>query len=121
MPAHLILKPDPAEDLYVVWINAVDGPSAWGTRAEIEKELDNPVYLDDSRKSPADPERFARADRTGTSSLVDGELTGKIVYSPPRVDGSPGWIARERMAAWLHSGLNPTYLEPLDDEEPTDG
>lgn len=119
MPSHLILKPDPDEDLYVVWITGVSGPSAWGPRAEVEAELANPIYGENA----ADPARFDRADRTGYSALdVSGPMVGRVVYSPPRSDGRPGWISRERMAAWLRSGLDPAHLEPLeDDEEPING
>lgn len=117
MPANTILKPDPDQDLYVVWIDSVDGPAAWGTRAECEAELADPCYGEHA----ATPDRFERADRTGSSRRYGSDLVGMVVYSPPRPDGGPGWISREAMVAWLRSGLDPAHLEPLEDEEPVNG
>lgn len=53
-----IIKLAPDEDWYVVWSTIVDAPTYWGTRAELEARPG----------AHALPERFDRADATGTSA-----------------------------------------------------
>lgn len=60
MPSTII-KLDPDQDWYVVWSTVVDAPTHWGARAEIERRYEN-----------AAPDRFARADATGTSAQWGG-------------------------------------------------
>lgn len=108
MPSTTILKPDLAEDFYIVWINSAGGPGLWGTRAEVADAMARPASgynLDD-----ADPSRFDRADETGTSLLdPTTKFRGRVV------DGR-SWIARENMAAWCRSALDPRFLEPTEDD-----
>lgn len=58
MPSYIV-KPERDVDFYFEWSTIVDCPDAWGTRAELEA----------SHHVPTSPERFERADTTGTSSL----------------------------------------------------
>ncbi|KMV17532.1 hypothetical protein ACT17_14635 [Mycolicibacterium conceptionense] len=53
---HTIIKPKRDEDFYVVYSSIVDSFICWGTRAELEAEYEH-----------AAPDRFARADSTGSS------------------------------------------------------
>lgn len=114
--SNLILKPDPDSDLYVVWGTIPGGPTAWGTRVKITQDLAEAGYGNNGTA-----ERFERADRTGTSRWSDTDFTGMVVHSPAGVDGRPGWIPRERMIDWLHSGLDPAHLEPIADQEQING
>jgi len=61
MPSY-ILKPKPDEAFYVQWSTVVDSPTAWGTRQALSAALSEW----DARR--AAPERFDRADLTGTSA-----------------------------------------------------
>lgn len=56
---HTIIKPIRDEDFYVVYSSVVDAPIRCGSRAELEADYEH-----------AKPDRFARADETGTSSLL---------------------------------------------------
>lgn len=65
---HIILKPQRDVDFYVDWSTVVDSVVVSGTRAELLASL--------CRKCPADPSRFDRADRFGSSS--DGYWVGYL-------------------------------------------
>lgn len=101
MPSTTILKPDPDQDFYVVWLNGVDGPGAWGTRARVVDVLTRPGSVFGERD--ADPERFERADATGTSE-VGGCFEGMVVEGQ-------AWMPRAKMVAWCRSGLDRAMLE----------
>lgn len=60
MPSYIV-KADPDEDWYCYWSTVVDAPVAFGTRAELEAA---------PWMTPAEvaPDRFARADETGSSA-----------------------------------------------------
>jgi hypothetical protein len=64
MPGYIV-KPDPDVDFYVRWSTVVDAPTAWGPRAWFEKE-----FAGDSEVAP---DRFERADATGSSALWPNE------------------------------------------------
>lgn len=64
MPSYIV-KGDPSREEYVYWSTVTDAPYAWGSRAELEAELEK---INPGRNAAA-PERFDRADETGTSSL----------------------------------------------------
>lgn len=107
MPSNTILKPDLAEDFYIVWINDAGGPGAWGNREVLIERMSRPSsgfgHVD------CDDDRFDRADATGTSTVDDGPFLGRVV------DGR-AWIPRERMTAWCRSGLESRFLEPTEDD-----
>lgn len=63
MPSFIV-KPKADEDFYVVWSTVVDAPTAWGDRSELERDLGS---------VESSPERFDRADATGTS-MNDPEI-----------------------------------------------
>jgi hypothetical protein len=56
---HFIIKPDPDVDFYLDWSTIVDCPTFWGSRAELEAFS----FVETA------PERFDRADATGTSAI----------------------------------------------------
>jgi hypothetical protein len=107
-----VVKADPGEDWYVVWSNNVDGPLAWGTRAELEAEA-----LPDDQLTP---QRFTRADERGSSAVFGGPIYGW---------DHDGWIyeqrgvlprrnlraACERLTADEHDPIT-DLLEPFEDE-----
>lgn len=71
-----IIKPDPGEDLYVLWDSEWDEPWAYGTRAEIRIHLGTDVQVGPCphcRKWVSEHEtpaaRLNRADDKGSSSL----------------------------------------------------
>jgi hypothetical protein len=109
MPSNTILKPDPAEDFYIVWINGAGGPGAWGSREVLIERMAQPSsgYEHDDYHD----DRFDRADATGTSTIDDNEgpFLGRVV------DGR-AWIPRERMTAWCRAGLDRRFLEPTEDD-----
>lgn len=106
-----IIKPDRDVDGYVAWSSVTDGPIAWGD----QKFVADYLRRWDGDEAAA-PERFERADRTGTS-MKDGEddfsQRGFLVLNG---GDSHGWLPRERMWAWLHAGLPDDMLEPLEDD-----
>lgn len=55
---HTIIKPTQYDDFYVVYSSVADAPIRWGTRADLEAAY---AY--------GRPDKFDRADETGTSSL----------------------------------------------------
>jgi hypothetical protein len=57
MPEYII-KPSRDEDFYAVYSTVVDSFTMWGTRAQLESVYDR-----------ADPQRFERADWSGSSAL----------------------------------------------------
>lgn len=67
MPSFIV-KPNPDRDFYVRWSEVVDEVTACGSRAELTEYLTKfkPYW-------EADPERFDRADKTGTSSAAPAE------------------------------------------------
>jgi hypothetical protein len=56
---QFITKASPSEDWYCVWSTVVDAPVEYGTKAELISRR----HIED-----LSPERFERADRTGTSA-----------------------------------------------------
>jgi len=92
MPAYIV-KHVPDADWYVSWSTIVDGPTAWGDRAELAEYL----TLADGPTAAAD-QRFDRADANGSSSFDPfyrwdcGDL---IVYTKPDgKGGGPWWLKR---------------------------
>lgn len=66
MPSYIVkIKPD--HDLYVYWSTIVEGPIAIGTRTELADYLRTRAHHVSAEL--AAPERFDRADNTGTSSI----------------------------------------------------
>lgn len=59
MPSYIV-KADPDQDWYCLWSTIVDAPCQWGSRAEMESQSYDPREVA--------PERFARADKNGTSA-----------------------------------------------------
>lgn len=106
-----IIKPERDRDFYVAWVSGVDGPGYWGTRAHVTDCL-----------TPEDgaPERFDRADATGTSMRDGGDGwdgpygAGFLVLNGGR---DRGWIPRGRMIEWLEAGAPSEMLDPLEDDD----
>jgi len=104
MPRYLV-KPDPDEDFYVDWSEIVDAPCDWGTKAEL-------LNADNTE------ERFARADKHGTSMYATqfGGWNDKgFIYE------QIGWLPRKNLKAlclWLQDHGEEAdvmhLLEPLD-------
>lgn len=69
---HIVIKPEPGRDLYVIWSTLVDGPIAWGDRAETlvylteEWQRNHPALALSDITDPA--ARLDRADANGTSA-----------------------------------------------------
>ncbi|MFF9565781.1 hypothetical protein ACF1AJ_20700 [Leifsonia sp. NPDC014704] len=103
---HYILKPRPERDFYIDWSTVVDRPADWGSREMLSAELDG---------RSAAPERFDRADETGTSSLV-GELGwGAEEIVVHNIEGGPVVVRRVDLEAFCGS-LN--YDDPAHPYDP---
>lgn len=117
MPAFVV-KPDPAVDFYVYWSTVVESPLAWGSIAELEAD-----WPDLTGHGPFDPERFARAGRTGSSAhcLNFGYPYGSegMIYE------QQGWLPRANLPELCHrlevGAPVDDLLEPFeDDQTPTE-
>lgn len=107
MPRYIV-KTNKDEDFYVVWSEIVDSPLYWGTRDQLVAQYDL-----------ADPERFERADKAGTSSFnpaFGGWDDSGFIYE------QIGWLPRHNLKAlclWLEDhgeDINPDHLlESLED------
>lgn len=65
MPSY-VLKESPESHYYVVWSTVTESPYFGGTRAETAEWLTEHARM--TGRQEADPDRFARADRTGSSA-----------------------------------------------------
>lgn len=105
MPSY-VLKPSPDEDLYCIYSTVVDAVTHIGTREEIRAYL---LHQDGVNGKP--DERLDRADRNGTSCLIDSDGTGawygwndetiRIMEGP----GGPGELSRADLSAYCHALL----------------
>jgi hypothetical protein len=112
MPSYII-KPDRAEDFYVVWSTIVEAPLAFGPR-EYLQELGEEGSLRDMHY----PDRWARADKAGTSERSGrngGWDDAGFIYQ------QQGWLPRAKLkelCALLAENENADVshlLDPLDD------
>lgn len=88
MAGGLIIKPDPARDEYVAWSTVVESPLCFGSAEEIVAFY--AVY--DEAPGGKTRERIARADATGTSSVIgDGEFGDRMIFE------QRGWIACSKL------------------------
>lgn len=85
MPSYII-KPEPDEDLYVLWSDVVEAPVIIGTRAEVTRVLQSW-----GRPAEAERDRFDRADRHGSSAMWP--KTDRPIYG---WDDAAGFIAEQR-------------------------
>lgn len=114
-----VVKCSPAEDFYVIWSSIVDGPTAWGTRAEISDHLfmydDQKLRFPDALREEIE-KRLERADEFGTSAMwprsgphadmgwLDRDEI--LVYHPAHPDWKgPSLLQRENLQAWCESDL----------------
>jgi len=121
MPTY-VLKATPERDLYCLWSTGVDGPTWWGTRAEILELL---VEQDEKKEQHARPEveaRLARADATGTSGMHPGagQWDDDLIFQ------MAGTLPRARLVDFLdsyagstdedgvHDSWDLSLLEPFD-------
>ena len=112
MAQGLILKPDPERDEYVVWSNIVEAPLALGTAEEIVQWLG----LHDQAPADKSRERIARADATGTSSMIGDGAFGDYMIFEQR-----GTIACAKIAALTRCLINEDLDGALALCEPFDG
>lgn len=90
---HILLKTAPDADLYVLWSSICDAPIGVGNQEEIQRV----ARLSGDHISP---ERFARADATGTSSVFgDGgwDDEGLVLREFPTVDSGSRWLPRKNL------------------------
>jgi hypothetical protein len=124
MPSYIV-KPDPDVDLYVRWSTIVDNVTALGTRAQFDhgykKDLLNGIDSDWK------PERFERADQTGTSAF-DGDYGWNdrwiMVHNlSVREDRHSGMLSRENFLKYctlIYEGKQleaENLVEPFEDED----
>lgn len=124
MPSYIV-KPDPELDLYVRWSTIVDNLTAVGTR----KQFDNQYKKDllNGIDSEWKPERFDRADLTGTSAFhgdFGWDGGGAVVHNMSvREDRHFGWLPREKFTQYcvLYSQGKvleaENLVEPFEDED----
>lgn len=92
---YTILKAtqDENDDLYVNWSSYVDAPVMWGTEAELVEAMED---------THADPKRFERARRTGTSSHIGSGAWGKSLIVAEMGNTNDQWILpRESLKAFV--------------------
>lgn len=113
MPSYII-KPEPDQDFYVIWSTIVDGPTEWGTRAEVEEHL----LAEAARHQAAETaQRFDRADETGSSAHErgNGDWTDSgftCNWTADGNEGDPRWLPRDNLGQWLRTG-DETLLDPI--------
>lgn len=73
-----VIKCEPDEDRYIYWSDMVEAPHAMSGR---EAMIDYLVCYHDHAPGKAE-ERLARADRTGTSAMINGWLTWEDESGP---------------------------------------
>jgi hypothetical protein len=71
---HILIKPVPDRDEYVLWSTVVEAPLAWGDREEMLRELTVEWRRDHGADVPpagltAPEKRLDRADKHGSSAL----------------------------------------------------
>lgn len=94
MPQYIVKPNRGDEDFYVYWDTVTDSPWGWGTRAELEEDF----HLRDMT-----PERFTRADTTGTSSR-DGFFGWDYdEFTVMNMGDEPFVVERRNLVAWLTS------------------
>jgi hypothetical protein len=107
-----ILRTGRDVDLYVEWSTIADGPTWFGTRAELleylrrEWDREHPDCIPKEGVGPA--ARVARCDEAGTSVYPDPELAGRHVPFGAWndagfvIDGR-AWLPRESLTAYVQA------------------
>ena len=110
MPAYIV-KDKPDEDFYVMWSSVVDAPTFCGTRAEMEQCR---------WFGPGDvaSERFARADKYGTSAQWGADRPGAEIVRPYGWSDTEGFIYQQQ--GWLRRARLRELCVRLGREEPVD-
>ncbi|WP_291794039.1 hypothetical protein [Brevibacterium sp.] len=107
MPEYII-KPSRDEDFYAVYSTVVDSFTIWGTRAQLESVYDR-----------AEPQRFERADWSGSSALWPSPDNPALGWGDERItvreglampdNALSGTVRRERIREFCetadHSGV----------------
>lgn len=110
-----LLKLD--DDLYCLWNNTVDAPSAWGSRTEIFDLMRDKHHVCKVCGHSDLQDRFDRADDSGCSALWRTTPPTGVIYM------QRGWLPWERIAAFLASfdedaqEFDLALLDPFDDAE----
>ena len=122
MPSYIV-KPEKGVDCYVWWSDIVEAPHAVGTRAEVEACIRD---WSDRPEKEAAPERFTRADRTGTSAMWPNEQ--KPAYGWADGGGfiaeQKGYLPRHLLRAYAElycaddTAAAYALLEPFEDDSP---
>jgi hypothetical protein len=113
MASGLIIKPDPDRDEYVAWSTIVEAPVCLGSADDLV------AFFADHNQDPEEKtrERIARADATGTSSMIGDGAFGDFMIFEQR-----GTIACSKLAdltrCLIANNLNGAYdlCEPFGDE-----
>lgn len=92
-----VIKCEPDEDRYIHWSDIAEAPHLRGTRTEVARYLRN--YTGDS--AHAIEKRMERADRTGTSAIIDGWLQWDDESGP--IFEQRGFVPRAKL--WEFCGL----------------
>lgn len=91
----IIVKPERETDFYVAWSSMVEAPTCWGPREYVAREMacwDGP--------EAAAPERFDRADQTGTSARYpSGDAPEGGWDDRGFIYQQQGWLPRARLTA----------------------
>jgi hypothetical protein len=84
-----LVKPNRGEDFYILWSNNVDGPLAWGPRAEFQEDPPWPEDGVDYSDAVFDrTDRTSCSDRTFRHSWEEDESFMYFQY---------GWLERSRL------------------------
>jgi hypothetical protein len=113
MASGLIIKPDPDRDEYVAWSTIVEAPVCLGSADQLV------AFFAEHEQHPEEKtrERLARADATGTSSMLGDGAFGDYMIFEQR-----GRIACSKLAdlarCLIAEDLDGAYdlCEPFDDE-----
>lgn len=110
MPSYIV-KVNKDEDFYVQWSEITDSPYCWGPRTEVEQAMKDFGY-------DISPDRFDRADATGTSALpgfYNWEDSGFVFEQK-------GYLKRGDLKAFLETydeetgKFDESFLEPFEDD-----
>jgi hypothetical protein len=109
---RVLLKCDPNVDLYIEWSTVVDAPTAVGTRAQFEKEMNIPKRGEEFMTEEAIRIRMDRVNKHGTSRLGDddGNWDDKgLLY---RQGPKPAFLPRKNFLAYGQMLLKDPNAQP---------